>query len=197
MEYLKIKIADSDFKDKFCRIVLVDPKMNLYQFSIYIQILLKGAFCHMAMFKGKEAKFVDESWVADFGFSGVPAYDYTKVSIEKALEICSSLTFIYDTGDDYEFDLEPLGAFSFPLRKNLILLEAYGDGIWEDNHSGLYRYLKGEKEEIYAWNLKIPTGSEYDFYKPIDPEAVNEKLETERKKIIRTLKRNGCYSDAE
>lgn len=197
MKYLKIKIADVEYKDTFYRTVLINPKLNLYQFSIYIELLFKAAFCHMAMFIGDNVEYIDKLWLDEFASLYSKALDYTKVTIGMAFRHSPKLSFVYDTGDNYQFDLNLLEELDFPSRKNLIILEASGDGIWEDNHGDLCEYLDGRlaNKDIYAWNLNIPDKKAYNFFAPIDVDKMNEKLESKRRYIINLLKRNKQYSD--
>ena len=109
MKYFKLKITDVDYPEKFYRVVLVNPSLNLYQFNIYIEILIKTMFCHMAMFSGKGYKFIDSIWMDDQFDKSIKYLDYTKVTIKEALKLCKSLQFTYDTGDDYSFNVEFIG----------------------------------------------------------------------------------------
>lgn len=197
MKYFKLKITDVDYPEKFYRVVLVNPSLNLYQFNIYIEILIKTMFCHMAMFSGKGHEFIDSIWMDDQFDKSIKYLDYTKVTIKEALKLCKSLQFTYDTGDDYSFNVEFIEEFDFPLPNNIILLEASGDGIWEDNHSGLRDFIEGnlDRSEIYAWNLNIKDFDRYDFFEKINIELINKNIEKEKVRIIRELKKNDSYSD--
>ena len=54
-------------------------------------------------------------------------------------------TFLYDTGEDYEFNVTVLEKdVNLNKRKVAIILSESEDRIWEDNISTLYDYLSGK-----------------------------------------------------
>ena len=54
-------------------------------------------------------------------------------------------TFLYDTGEDYEFSVRVLKKdVNLNKRKVAIILSGSEDRIWKDNISTLYDYLSGK-----------------------------------------------------
>lgn len=54
-------------------------------------------------------------------------------------------TFLYDTGEDYEFNVTVLEKdVNLNKRKVAIVLSGSEDRIWKDNISTLYDYLSGK-----------------------------------------------------
>jgi len=186
MKYLKIKITYTDFPERLNRVLCVNPQIKLFNLGIYIQILIKSAFEHMFLFKSSKCSYVDETWIQD---SITKSYDYKVVDLFSAIVDDNKIEFIYDNGEDYIFDINSKGYIEMPFNRDVILLDGKGDGIFEDNRSGLNSFLSNEtpKEKIVAWNLNIKNISKYDYDKKLDVDAINEKLIKEYNKTLKLL----------
>ena len=176
MLYRKVRVSFNPAKRRFYRVLLVQENMNLVDFGCYLMEALGATFEHLFMYRKQRTRYVIGSWI-DFGYE----YDMADFTIN---DLADTFTFIYDTGDYYEFTVkmsaetreinasEKDSTYSEPM----ILLEGKGQGIWEDNIYSLLAYLQGElsAEDVedeergfaFPWNYDIEKFGDFD--NPID-----------------------------
>lgn len=166
MIYKEISVALKEFKDRLNRTVLVREDVSLFELGVVLCTALGAEFEHMFLFRSGKRNFCDPAWI-----DGRKEYSYYNKSIK---DLGKKFTFIYDTGDDWEFD-GSVKDENIEMNSNDIafLIDGNGQGIWEDNKYNLMRYLDGEidpdtdeedeERDIYfPWNYEIERFSDFD-----------------------------------
>lgn len=187
MEYWILDFKYSDYPELLNRKIAVRPCTKLFDLNLYLLISLKSAIYHLSEFENENAIFaykysIDENMY----ILKKKVFDFEKKTLRDLFKnINETISFIYDFGANYEFKINFIKTCEFPFKRHFILLDAKGDGIFEDDKSNLNSFLSGElpKSEIYAWNLKIKDLEKYDYFKKIDVETFNENLPLDFKMI--------------
>nr|MCR5097183.1 plasmid pRiA4b ORF-3 family protein [Erysipelotrichaceae bacterium] len=146
--------------------VLVRNDTSLYELGVILGTALGAEFEHMFLFRSGKRSFCDPTWI-----DRKSDYSYFNKSLK---DLGKKFTFIYDTGDDWEFEGSVKEEDIEMNAKDIaFLIEGNGQGIWEDNKYNLMRYLDGEidldtdeedeKRGIYfPWNYEIEKFSDFD-----------------------------------
>lgn len=175
MKFIKIKASWEDYPDRLNRIFVIREDLSLYDLGVTLCKLFKTKFEHMFLFEGDNCVYEDETRVLD---SLKRAYDYKK---KKALDVLldnKKLKFIYDTGEYYCFIVKKISKqiYEYPILCDALLLEANGDGIFEDNISGLVDLMEGEIDEnsLVSFGEELP--EDYNFDVAFDIDYINYML---------------------
>lgn len=177
MNYTKIRVEFKAFPKRFYREMYVKSNLSLYHLGVVLCCALKAEFEHYFLFKDSIREYIPKDFEDMFGNDVFMSKYYLK---DIVLDKKNQFTFLYDTGEDYEFNVTVLEKnVNLNKRKVAIILSGAGDRIWEDNISTLYDYLSGkidgeisesdEENGIYMpWNV-------YEGYKLKDFDKFNVK----------------------
>lgn len=175
MKFIKIRASWDEYLDRLNRTLLIREDLSLYELGVILCKLFKTKFEHMFLFEGDNCVYEDETWVMD---SLRRAYDYKE---KKALDVLldnKKLEFIYDTGEYYRFLVKKISKqiFEYPIKCDALLLEATGDGIFEDNISGLLDLMEGEIDENSLVSFGEDLPEDYNFDVSFDIDYINLML---------------------
>lgn len=165
MIYRKIRVGLSEYKSRFYRVVLVRADVSLYELGVVLGTALGVEFEHMFMFRSGKNIYCDPTWIDNDN-----EYSYYD---KKLKDLNKNFKFIYDTGDDWEFDGTINDKeFEIDSKEIAFLEDGKGQGLWEDNKYNLIRYFDGEiapdakeneeKGIFYPWNYTIKKFSDFD-----------------------------------
>ena len=146
--YYKIKVEFLFAKKRFYRVFLVRTKVTVLDFIEAIRLSIRASDDHLYELGANECygegKYVD---------------DLPKKSM-----------FIYDFGDNYRFVVTKYKRTAMvESNKRFLLLDAKGQGIWEDFIRYFYAYLSGEyTDEDCNPEVDDPCPIPYDYLKPSD-----------------------------
>ncbi|MGM9948044.1 IS1096 element passenger TnpR family protein [Floccifex sp.] len=170
MEYKKIKITSKDNPKRFYRILAVKGDPDLNMLGALIGSSLNAFFGHYYMFYNKQASYVPDDWIesdSDYGLNSSHLSD-----------LQDSFTYVYDTGESWEFDCKVMKRtiqYESDVWENPLgfVVEGKGQGIFEDDHMTLFRYLNGEidpnsNEEIPELHQSMPYNLDLDVYGDFD-----------------------------
>ena len=176
MIYRKIKASLLEAPDRFYRVLQVREDVNLEELGVILGTALGAEFEHMFMFRKGKVIFVDEFWM--------DGYFEEYVMKDCGLDVLGDkFRFIYDTGDNWEFDCKIYKKVIENDNDGLAyLIDGEGQGIWEDNKWTLMRYLAGELDPSIAeedenrgvyfpWNFEIERLSDFDEMFDLEMEA--------------------------
>lgn len=173
-EFCIIKASFNESPKTLNRLFIIDSKYSLLALGNILCSILNTQFSHYFMFKDKVNEYVAASWLAD-SLNQETTKDYRDVKIKDVvLDEENKFTFIYDTGEDYIFDLEIQGVVSLDYSKKVCVLEANGKQIFEDNITDFYDFIEGKKVDSSSlWDYE---GSLNGFFKPINLNKMNSKI---------------------
>ena len=182
MKYKKIRM-DYKFAEegRFYRVVLVREDMNLVELGCALVSAVGGTMLHLFTLDKKDVSYVPRSFNEYTPFEPNPELDNFGMDV-----LGESFTLVYDMGDNWEFKCKIYKKVyeitDEDCEHEIIILEGAGQGIWEDNHYMLSRYLDGEipadatqdeeMELFLPWNYDNETFGDFD--KPLDLEDLNE-----------------------
>ena len=177
MEFIKIRASWNDYPESLYRVMLVDKDITLERLAFALKILFKTQFEHLSQFKVGRTFYVPSDEMDDYDFEN-KVYDWEKVTLLNALEEKKFLTFAYDLGEGYEFLIKKISqkTYELPIKASVLLLEAKGDGIFEDNISCLEDYLEGKIDEDSLNSYDEDFQNDYDFDVKFDIDYINRML---------------------
>lgn len=197
MIYTKIRL---DFKygpkERFYRTVLVKNDINLFDLCIGFCLILRAEFehCFLITERNNNKEYV----MAPFMESPLPGYKY--LGNYSLKDLADTFSFEYDTGEGWDFLCKKYKKeVSLNSKKEFIIIDGAGMGIFEDNISSLYALLNdkidslsGESDEEHGyylpWNLPITKYGEFD--EPLDIDELNDMLADEYKETIKKVLEN-------
>lgn len=182
MLYRKVRISGLDDKKRLYRVLYVPHHLNLSEFAQIIRETFRMNGGHLYEFRKGQLNWTERrEEFQDWDDSpGMEMRDYG------LLEPGNTYRFIYDYGDDWEFEIRIFKAEKeFDTDLPVIVLEGTGRGIWEDNHGGYWSLLNREmpedlfeddvaREFYLPWNLDLEKAG--DTFDEIDPEAETDYL---------------------
>ena len=182
MKYKKIRASFTDSPKRLYRVMYVRHDLSLPELGCVIAAAFHATFEHAFMFRKGRIGYMHPSWIT------FPEYDMdmTEYSLE---DMGDTFRFIYDTGDNWEFDIKVYKAErEYPRDEYAYLIEGAGQGIWEDNSYTVRCLLDGmvdpgldhelEEEGIYfPWNFEIERLGDFDA--PLDMEDEQDMFEDE------------------
>ena len=157
---MKFVLVTAKWKDNmtvFYRKMWVREDISLVKFGYQLTKLIKAKFSHMFFFKtmAENKYYVDELWHNQQKH----AEDYSKFNLIDELDKYQKLIYEYDSNQDYEFviEMDKNQTLEIPLMTDVLLFEAEGDGIFEDNIQGLRDFLNGNVSEktLYSAGEKL------------------------------------------
>lgn len=184
MEYTKIKMTSQDDAKRFYRIIAIQGNPDLYELGAILGESVNAWFEHFYYFNTKDASFIPDDWVGDrFGDQNDIAMSTAHLS-----DLTDKFTYTYDSGENWCFDCKvykkPYNYVDeeeyddYPIA---LVLEGKGQGIFENDHGTLDRYLDGEidpnssqeDEENFQF---LPMNMDFekygDFDEPLDLEEM-------------------------
>ena len=189
MKYTKIVIEYDEFPSKFNRTILVKGNPDLFKLASFFAYVLNTQFCHCYYFETESTEFVMSPFMEERGFK------YSKYLANYNLsDLPNKFTFAYDTGSNYKFNCTIISKVDYDSKKGFVLLEANGQGVWEDNHRALHALLSNKigpnykEDDTYylPWNFQNETFG--DFFKPIDVDKINETLCSNFSRVLSQLR---------
>lgn len=138
MKYTKILIEYTEFPEKFNRTILVKGDPDLFKLATFYAYILNTQLYHCYYFDTKRCEYVMAPFMESRGLK--TSKHLSKYNLSN---LPKHFTFVYDTGEDYTFNSTKIGVVDYDSRCSFVLLDANGQGIWEDNHSTLYALLDG------------------------------------------------------
>ncbi len=178
MKYTKIKISYPGHARQFYRTILVRGNPDLLKLATFYAFILNTEVYHCYYFETKDCEYVMAPFMEGYG---VKTQKY--LARYHLSDLPKKFTYTYDTGEDYEFNSTILGEVDYKSNRSFILLDAKGQGVWEDNHHSLYSLLEGkidpnssDEDDDYhlPWNFDNETYG--DFFNPVDIEDENENI---------------------
>ncbi|MDY6431100.1 MAG: hypothetical protein SPL00_04885 [Bacilli bacterium] len=162
--YYKIKVELIDAKDKLFRLFYVKSGTDLESFILRVLYTLRCSLEHL--YEVRSNKYLKDEATVD--------------------DLPSKSLLVYDFGDDWRFVVT-----KYKITKELsgkgdyILLDAKGQGIWEDFIRYFYMYIDGDLtddnyEEMCSDYLCSPLPNDCkkpsDFDLPVDIKSLNEDI---------------------
>ena len=176
MEFIKIKVSWKDYPENLYRIILVKKDITLEELSYSLCLLLKTRFEHLSLFRCGEDIYIDEDSAEEYEW-----ISFNNVKLIDMLDKYKQISFEYDTGEGYSFLVKRCSKYfyEYPFKTDAILVEAKGDGIFEDNISGLYSIMENEEfdeneERIGTFGEPLP--KDYNFFQEFDYDYINSAL---------------------
>ena len=179
MLFQKVRVSWNVFPEKLFRLFYIRQDISLDHFAVILQRLFEMGDEHLWCFKDKKHRYVTDrelyaawdecSLLSEARFSNLP---------EKSV-------FEYDYGEGWEFEVRK---YKKTIEKdtddNILMKEAAGAGIFEDNRYTLEAYLSGEadpnmrtddeNEGLYMpWNMELEKLGDFDA--PADLEYLEDK----------------------
>ncbi len=199
MRYRELKVEFEENKERLYRVIQVREDLDLYSLGVAILFSLGATFEHAFYFEDIERHY-DPEVFDDLFANNVYMTDYHLLDLKLSKD--NSFNLIYDSGDYWCFKItmkkEPVIIKS---RKYAILLDAKGQGIWEDNIYSLYQYFSGKvakssqgdetKGIALPWNFENKKFGDFD--KKINVKKINETLNVEIFIALNELEDNGCF----
>ncbi|MBQ6333566.1 MAG: hypothetical protein IJI46_00630 [Erysipelotrichaceae bacterium] len=208
MKYLKVKASLKEAPKRFYRVVAIREDADLFETGVILGNALNCEFEHLFMFRKGQVSYTDGSW----GYDGHFYFNMNECTLK---DLGDKFTFIYDFGDDWEFDCK---VYSKAIEKDsdeiAILLDGKGQGIWEDQKWVLMRYLDGELDPdldeenedegiCFPWNFEIEKLSDFDTEYDLEFEQedfdviVRDRIDVLRSLRDRDYEKPGPYFDEE
>ena len=177
---MKFVLVTAKWKDNmtvFYRKMWVREDISLVKFGYQLTKLIKAKFSHMFFFKTMDENkyYVDELWLNQQKH----AEDYSKFNLIDELDKYQKLIYEYDSNQDYEFviEMDKNQTLEIPLMTDVLLFEAEGDGIFEDNITGLRNVvLDGSKDPNDYISFGKYLGKNYNFDCKFDYSLINMAL---------------------
>ena len=191
MIYTKIRV---DFKygpkGRFYRVILVKEDINLYNLGVGLGLALGAEFEHCFLIT--EGNINKEYVMAAFMVDPMPSYKY--LANYTLNDLGDKFCYEYDNGDGWDFICKKYKRkVELDSKKDIIVLEGAGQGIWEDNIGSLYALFSGEinpledhededKGIYFPWNFEIEKFGDFDM--PLDIEKLNQDINIHYKKLV-------------
>lgn len=146
MEYTKIKISLKEHPKRLYRVLAIKGNPDLYQLGAIIGLSIEAWFEHLYLFRKKNVRYVVGSWMDGF-------FDERDMAEHHMLDLGDNFYYEYDTGEGYVFnckiyknkinyvDEEVDSEEEYPAA---YVLEGVGQGIFENDHYTLDKYLYGD-----------------------------------------------------
>lgn len=176
MEYTRLKITYPGYAKRFYRIIAIKGDPDLPHLGAIIAESMRADFEHCWLFETKQASYEPDSWVEyDDEYS-----DTHPMSRYHLSDLPDRFAFTYDTGEDYSFNCTRMkkGIVASPDDDPLAFVtDGKGQGIFENDHYTLSRYLRGEidpesseenEDEMFFLPMNMTFEKFGDFDSPLD-----------------------------
>lgn len=177
MKYKKIRLNFKRCQDnRFYRTLLVKEDLNLFNLGCAIVTAFGGSFEHHFLFRTNDVNYCPKVYINSL--NGIVNVLMDKYCVN---DLNDRFSFIYDFDSHWIFDGEVLEEVELEQKKEVILLDGKGQGIWEDRIKTLYAYFEGkldpdsldEDEEnkfFKPWNKKLTKFGDFDTAFDLDYE---------------------------
>ena len=180
MQFQKVRVSWKDYPKRLYRVFYVRENIRLDQFAEILQELFEMTNEHLYCFRDKGTRYVTENEMED-AWGECELLKNARFS-----DLPEKCAFEYDYGESYDFEVRK---YRKTIEKdsddNIILEEAVGAGIFEDNRYTLEMYLSGnaspnmrkdnDAKGLYMpWNLDLKKLG--DFEAPIDLQEMEESV---------------------
>ncbi len=179
MEYTQIKVTSTDDATRFNRTIAILGDPNLYRLGAIIGLSVNAWFEHCYLFKTSKPRveYIFDDWES-FGFC-----ETKKLSEAHLSDLGEKFSFEYDTGEGYDFYCKVLKRKYIVKEEEVedeypeaIVVKGSGQGIFENDHLTLYKYLSGKinpesegnEDECEFLPMNMCFAKFGDFDKPLD-----------------------------
>ena len=186
MLYKELNVYYNEKPERFNRALYVREDIGLRELGCVLLTALRAEFEHLFMFTIREGNtttdYVSRILMDD------PLDNYVCMNDFHLSDLGSTFSFVYDTGDFWDFSCEVSSELKeIDGEKYAYLLDGTGQGIWEDNRYSLTMYLSGlvpperdyedDEEGIYLpWNLPAEKFGDFDL--PLDMQKETDRFDT-------------------
>lgn len=171
MKYKRIKISLKEYPNRLTRTILVNEDTNLVILGCIFCDAFRSEFEHNFLFIKDKTHYSPDVFINEGTNDLIQEVPMKKYALK---DLGDKFTFIYDTGENWEFDCKVSDKDEVVNGNKLAyLLDGEGQGIWEDNRSSLEAYLNGEiepesNEEDEEKGLSLPWNFENSSYGDFD-----------------------------
>lgn len=175
MEYTQISVRSTEYPERFNRVIAVKGNPDLYSLGAIIGSSLNVWFEHCYLFtcKKPERRYAFDEWMED------PLGDYLPMSKYHLSDLGDTFRYEYDAGEGYEFNCK---VYKRKVNRDpdedgdalmAFVVKGVGQGIFENDHYTLGRYLTGEidpessEESEDPWQY-LPMNMAFDKYGDFD-----------------------------
>ncbi|MBQ1468366.1 MAG: hypothetical protein IIZ27_07810, partial [Solobacterium sp.] len=142
MLYKELNVYYNEKPERFNRALYVREDIGLRELGCVLLTALRAEFEHLFMFTIREGNtttdYVSRILMDD------PLDNYVCMNDFHLSDLGSTFSFVYDTGDFWDFSCEVSSELKeIDGEKYAYLLDGTGQGIWEDNRYSLTMYLSG------------------------------------------------------
>ena len=175
--YKKIRLEFKDCeKNRFYRTFLVKEDLNLFNFACAIVTAFRGSFEHYFLLRTNEKNYCPKVYVNSLnGVNNVLMDNYTVMDLE------DEFSFIYNMNEQWKFNGKILETVESSFKKEIILLDGKGQGIWEGSLKTLNAYFEGKldpttlEEDLenglyLPWNHRLSSFGDFDIVYNIEEE---------------------------
>jgi len=173
MIYKKVKLEFDEAKERLSRTLLIKENTNLVILGAIFCSALRTEFEHCFYFEKGKTHYSPDVFLAEGSMGMIKEVPMKKYKLK---DMGMSFKFIYDTGENWEFnckvsnkDVEVNG------KQPAYLIDGKGQGVWEDNKGTLMAYIVGEidpesnindeeKGFHLPWNFNNSKYGDFDYY---------------------------------
>lgn len=197
MKYAILTISFSEFPKRLNRKIKVREDLDLFTLGVVLGVILGADFTYDFAFISKNRNLVMEKYQQLFAETD----DYmTNYHLK---DLGTNFTFLYDTSNSWVFQVKVEKELEeMQSRKKAFIIDAIGQGIWEDNLAMLRRYLSGElkddirkekphSQHLHLWDKPLEKVADFDF--PLDLIGLNLTLENRINTQLDILEENGVF----
>lgn len=178
MLYTKIKMESPHYPKRFYRIIAIKGDPDLYELGAILGLSVQAWFEHFYYFEDKNNVYLPESWMDD-----TLNEDAVSMKGYHLSDLTDTFKYVYDTGEDWTFNCKVYKkgyeyVSEFDEYPSSMVLEGKGQGIFENDHYTLDRYLEGfipaesSEERMEGEFQVLPMNMDFDTYgdfdKPLD-----------------------------
>ena len=192
MKFFRVRIRYDDFPNLLNRLLLIREDITLKEAGRVFAALLKARDFQGSLFLGDRKETLYKDPDSDFTLpEATKTVDQSAVFLKDALEENNRLRFLYDPKAFYLFTitLSSKKTFALPIRTDAILLEAKGDGIFEEDREGLDAFLEEGVKGYYEVHPEKDLPKNYDYNPEFDLDDINLKLAVEENPIFENWSR--------
>lgn len=187
MRYKTLQIEFMPFPNRLSRIIKVREDLDLFTLGVVLVVAFNGKFEYPFVFQTRRRDYLSEY------FRQLDEDTQVHMTNYHLKDLGSNFIFMYDTADSWIFKIKVTKTEEIRSRKHGFIIDAIGQGIWENELDLLIRYLNGEirgdirqshEEDIqsHLWERKVRPLSDFD--RVLDIQSLNETFEN---RIVESL----------
>ena len=187
MLYKTLQIEYMPFPNRLSRIIKVREDLDLFTLGVVLVVALNGKFQYPFVFQTRRRDYLSEY------FNQLDYDTQVYMTNYHLKDLGNNFIFMYDTADSWIFKVKVTTTEEIRSRKHGFIIDAVGQGIWENELALLTRYLNGEirgdirqgQEEdkpTHLWERKVLPLSDFD--RVLDIQSLDETFEN---RIIESL----------